>query len=316
MKRYITVLALLLSCAVFAQDDMQAYLDSIAAAEAGSQPKDYTTATFKTTRIVNFPSSETTGKKLLDFRIMHRFGEVYSGSGNFAKDFFGNFFGFDKSAGIKIEFDYGVNEWLTFGIGRSSYDKIVDGTTKIRILRQTMDGKMPVSMTYQGTINCTAKSDPRKDQGIDKYALFTSRLSYSNTLTIAKKFNDKWSLEVIGFHVHYNMVDDRTYTNDMFAVGIAGRYKLSARTALTFEYAYRLNEYEPGSRTRYQDPLAIGLDIETGGHVFQVHITNGYGINEVQFIPYSTSNAFKGMLRLGFNISRVFVTGKHEGSTW
>lgn len=316
MKKYITAFVLLLSCAAYAQDDMQAYLDSLNAAEAGKQPKDYATATFKTTRIVNFPSSETTGKKLLDFRIMHRFGEVYDGNGDFARDFFGNFFGFDKSAGIKIEFDYGVTEWLTFGIGRSSYDKLVDGTVKARILRQTLDGKMPISMTYQGTMNVTAKTDPRKDQGIDKYDLFTSRMSYSNTLTIAKRFNDKWSLELIGFHVHYNMVDDRTYSNDVFATGIAGRYKLSARTALTFEYAYRINEYEPGSRTKYQDPLAIGLDIETGGHVFQVHITNGYGINEVQFIPYSTSNAFKGMLRLGFNISRVFVTGKHEGSTW
>lgn len=316
MKKYFTLFILLLSLSAVAQDDMQAYLDSLAAAEAGSAPKDYASATFKTTRIVNFPSSETTGKKLLDFRIMHRFGEVYSGTGSFAKDFFGNFFGFDKAAGIKIEFDYGVNEWLTFGIGRSSYDKLVDGTVKTRILRQTLDGKMPISMTYQGTINCTAKSDPRKDQGIDKYEFFTSRLSYSNTLIIARKFGDKLSMEFIGFHVHYNMVDDRTYSNDIFAAGIAGRFKLSARTALTFEYAYRINEYEPGSRTLYQDPLAIGLDIETGGHVFQVHITNGFGINEVQFIPYSTSNAFKGMLRLGFNISRVFTTGKHEGSTW
>jgi hypothetical protein len=316
MKRYFTLLALSFTFSAFAQDDMQAYLDSLNAAEAGSQPIDYTTATFKTTRIVNFPSSETTGKKLLDFRIMHRFGEVYSGSGNFAKDFFGNFFGFDKAAGIKIEFDYGVNDWLTFGIGRSSYDKLVDGTTKVRILRQTMDGKMPVSMTYQGTINCTAKSDPRKDQGINKYAMFSSRLAYSNTLVVARKFGDKLSLEFVGFHVHYNMVDDYRYSNDMFAAGFAGRFKLTARTALTFEYAYRLNEYEPGSNKTYQNPMSIGYDIETGGHVFQVHITNGFGINEVQFIPYSVSNPFKGMLRLGFNISRVFTTGKHEGSTW
>ena len=315
-KRFFTLLTLFLSLGAFAQDDMQAYLDSLNAAEAGSAPIDYTTATFKTTRIVNFPSSETTGKKLLDFRIMHRFGEVYSGNGDFAKDFFGNFFGFDKAAGIKIEFDYGVNDWLTFGIGRSSYDKLVDGTTKIRVLRQTMDGKMPISMTYQGTINCTAKSDPRKDQGINKYGFFTSRLSYSNTLVVARKFGDKLSLEFVGFHVHYNMVDDYRYSNDMFAAGIAGRFKLTARTALTFEYAYRLNEYEPGSNKTYQNPLSIGYDIETGGHVFQVHITNGYGINEVQFIPYSVSNPFKGMLRLGFNISRVFTTGKHEGSTW
>lgn len=315
MKKYITIFTLLFSITAIAQDDMQAYLDSIAAAEAGSQPKDFTTATFKTTRIVNFPSTETTGKELLDFRIMHRFGEVYSGNGPFLKDFLGNFFGFDKAAGIKIEFDYGVTDWLTLGLGRSSYDKLVDGTIKTRILRQTMDGKMPISMTYQGTMNCTAKEDPRKAQGIDKYELFTSRLSYSNTISIARKFNDKLSLEFIGFHVHYNMVDDRSHSNDIFAAGVAGRWKLSARTALTFEYAYRINQYVP-DKSIYQDPMSIGLDIETGGHVFQVHITNGFGINEVQFIPYSTSNVGKGMVRLGFNISRVFTTRKHEGSTW
>lgn len=315
MKKYIAVLALLFSVGAYAQDDMQAYLDSINAAEAGNQPKDYTTATFKTTRIVNFPSSETTGKKLLDFRIMHRFGEVYSGSGPFFKDFFGNFFGLDGPAGIKIAFDYGVNEWITVGIGRSSYDKIVDGNIKTRILRQTMDGKMPISMTYQGIMNVTTKEDPRKSQGIDKYDLFTSRLSYSNTLTIARKFNDKLSLQVTAFHCHFNMVDFNDYQNDVFAAGFSGRIKLTARMALTFEYAYRINQYVP-DKSAFQDPFAVGLDIETGGHVFQVHITNGYGINEVQFIPYSTSSIAKGQIRLGFNISRVFSTGKHEGSTW
>lgn len=314
MKHFVTFIAILISSALFAQDDMQAYLDSLNAAEAGDAPKEYTRSTFKTTRIVNFPSCETTGKKLLDFRIMHRFGNVYSGSGPFFDDFLGNFFGLDGPAGIKLEFDYGVNEWLAFGIGRSSYDKIVDGNVKAKILRQTTDGKMPITMTYQGIINIITKKDPRAPD-INKYALFTSRLAYSNSLTIARKFNDKISLQFNGFHVHYNMVDDASEKNDIFAAGISGRIKLSARTALTFEYAYRLNQYSP-NQDNYYDPMSIGLDIETGGHVFQVHITNGYGINETQFIPYSQSNPLKGMIKLGFNISRVFTMGKHEGSTW
>jgi hypothetical protein len=246
---------------------------------------------------------------------MHRFGDVYSGSGPFFKDFLGNFFGLDGPAGIKIAFDYGINEWITIGIGRSSYDKIVDGTVKTRILRQTVDNKTPISMTYQGIWNVTTKEDPRKSQGINKYHYLTSRFSYSNTLTIARKMNDRLSLQVTGFHVHYNMVDDATFKNDIFAAGISGRYKLTDRMALTFEYAYRINQYVP-DKSLYQDPMSIGLDIETGGHVFQVHLTNGYGINEVQFIPYSTSNILKGQIKLGFNISRVFTMGKHEGSTY
>lgn len=308
MKKYLLLFSILLTTAAFAQvDDMQAMLDSINGAEQSGAGKQYAKAAFKTTRVVNFPSLETTGAKLLDFRIMHRFGEVSSG--------FDNFFGLDGPAGIKLAFDYGINEWITVGIGRSSYDKIVDGNFKARLLRQTDDNKTPISITYQGVMNVILKKDPRASQGIDKYDMFTSRLAYSNSLTIGRKFNDKLSLEVHGFHVHYNMVDKMEEKNDIFAAGISGRFKLTARMALTFEYAYRLNQYVP-DKSIYQDPMAIGLDIETGGHVFQVHITNGYGINEVQFIPYSTSNIFKGQLRLGFNISRVFTVGKHEGSTW
>lgn len=315
MKKLITVFAILVSAALAAQeDDMQKYLDSINAAE-GTQVKDYTKSTFKTTRIVNFPSSETTGKKLLDFRIMHRFGDMYSGTGDFFPNFVDNFFGLDGPAGIKLEFDYGINEWLAVGIGRSSYDKIVDGNVKVRLLRQTMNNKNPLSITYQGICNIITKKDPRADQGINKYEMFSSRLAYSNTLTFARKINDKISLEVVGFHVHYNMVDNFDDKNDIFAAGIAGRFKLNARLALTFEYAYRLNNYVP-DKSVYYDPMSIGLDIETGGHVFQVHLTNGYGINETQFIPYTQSNPLKGMIKLGFNISRVFTMGKHEGSTW
>lgn len=316
MKKYIALLAFSFTIALSAQeDDMQKYLDSINAAEAGMQGKDYVRSTFKTTRVVNFPSCETTGKNLLDFRIMHRFGDMYSGEGKFLPNFLDNFFGLDGPAGIKLEFDYGINEWLSVGIGRSSYDKIVDGNIKTRLLRQTSDNKMPLTLTYQGIINVITKKDPRADQGINKYEMFTSRLAYSNTLTFARKLNDKLSLQLHGFHVHYNMVDNREDKNDIFAAGISGRIKLTARMALTFEYAYRINEYVP-NKSDYYDPFAIGLDIETGGHVFQVHITNGYGINETQFIPYSQSNPLKGMIKLGFNISRVFTMGKHEGSTW
>lgn len=316
MKKIFTLFALCLTLAVAAQEDeMQRYLDSLNAAEAGSKGKEYVIATYKTTRIINFPSSETTGKKLLDFRIMHRFGDMYAGSGPFFNDFLGNFFGLDGPAGIKLEFDYGITDWLQVGIGRSSYDKIVDGNIKTRILRQTLDNKMPITMTYQGTMNVITKKDPRASQGIDKYDYFTSRLAYSNTLTIARKFGDRLSFQLTGFHVHYNMVDKATDKNDIWAAGFAGRYKLNARLAITFEYAARLNTYTD-NQSQYQNPMSIGLDIETGGHVFQLHLTNGYGINEIQFIPYSTSDVTKGMIKFGFNISRVFTIGKHEGSTW
>lgn len=307
MKKIVTLLAVFVSILAFGQtaEEMLAMADSMQA--AGPQPKDYTRATFKGTRLINFPTVETMGKRALDFRIQHRFGEFQSGANNA--------FGLDGGACIRLSFDYGITDWLQVGIGRTSADKLADASFKIKALRQTTDNKMPVSLVWQTSLNYTFVKIPAP--AVDKYHYPVDRISYSNSLVLGRKFGDNFSLQLHGFWIHYNIVDRMSDKNDMFAAGISGRYKVTKRMAITFEYARRLNKYSADAIfDSYHDPLGIGIDIETGGHVFQMHFTNQFGMNEAQYIPYTTSDWAKWGVRLGFNISRVFAIGGHGGNGW
>ncbi len=312
MRKIFTLLFLFTSLHLFSQteiDEMQRMADSLEAAENSGH--ELTSATFKATKLINFPTVETMGKRALDFRIAHRFGDFSSGAYNA--------FGLDGGASIRLSFDYGITDWLTIGIGRSSVDKLADGSIKVRMLRQTLDNHMPVSVTVLSSMNYTFLRDPNAVNGIDKYAYAVDRISYATSLVVGRKFSDNLSLQLNGFYIHYNIVDKITDSNYMFAAGFSGRYKFSKRFAVTFEYAHRLNKYSLAYNT-FQDPIGIGVDIETGGHVFQLHFTNQFGMNEAQYIPYTTSNFFKGDIRLGFNISRVFSIGgkdkKSKGKSW
>jgi hypothetical protein len=311
MKKIFVLLLVLAPFFAFAQtpEDLLRMADSLDAANKPAA-KDYTHATFKGTRLINFPTVETMGKQALDFRIQHRFGEFGSGAYNA--------FGLDGGACIRLSLDYGITDWLQVGIGRTSQDKLVDGSFKARLVRQTTDNKVPLTITWMSTMNYTFLKDPRVSvDGTNKYHYPLDRISYANTLTIGRKFNDRLSLELHGFYIHYNIVDNLEDKNDMFAVGISGRYKLAKRFALTFEYAYRLNNYASAAvMDTYHDPLGIGFDLETGGHVFQIHFTNQFGMNEAQYIPYTTSAWKDWGIRLGFNISRVFAIGHSGGNGW
>jgi hypothetical protein len=308
MKKLILAFAFFSPFAVIAQteDDMQRMADSLDA--LNTPAVEYTRATFKGTRLINFPTNETMGRHGLDFRIQHRFGEFQSGAYNA--------FGTDGPACIRLSLDYGIRDWLTVGIGRTSIDKLVDVSFKAKILRQTTDGKMPVSMTWQSSLNYTFLKDPNKAvTGVDKYHYPVDRISYSNVLVVSRKFSDRFSIALNGFWVHYNIVDRKEDKNDIFAAGFCGRFKVTKRLAITWEYAYRLNDYSP-LKDNFHDPLGIGFDLETGGHVFQIHFTNQFGMNEAQYIPYTSSNWSDWGVRLGFNISRVFVVGVKGGNGW
>jgi hypothetical protein len=306
MKRIFTLLGIALSVTLFAQpeiDEMQRMADSLAALEAPAH--EFTGSAFKGTKLINFPTLETVGKRGLDFRIAHRFGDLSTGAYNA--------FGLDGGASIRLSLDYGITSWLMVGIGRSSVDKLVDGSVKVRMLRQTTDNHMPVSLTTQFGMNYTFLKDPNAaTSGFDKYHYPVNRISYSTSVVLGRKFNEDLSIQLHGFWVHYNIVDRASDKNDIFAAGISGRYKLTKRFALTFEYARRLNKYTTNF-DNFFDPLGIGFDLETGGHVFQIHFTNQFGMNEVQYIPYTTSDWAKGGIRIGFNISRVFAISKGGG---
>lgn len=272
-------------------DDLMAMLDEEVAAAPGKP--DYVTATFKATRVVNGHSVENMGKGVMDFRITHRFGNVNQG--------IGDLFGLDQ-AFTRIGFDYGITDWLMVGIGRSSFLKEYDGFAKVKLLRQrTRGGGMPVSVSYAGGLSIRT-DEVTMPEGQEFY--LSNRMAYSNQLLVARKFGDRLSLQVMPTHIHYNLVPQRDDPNDLLAVGIGGRIKLNRRFTLNAEWYYRLNadEFE-GTR----NPLSIGVDIETGGHVFQLHFTNSTGTTERAFVGQTTGNWADGDIRFGFNISRVFT---------
>jgi len=261
--------------------------------DASKNEVNYITATFKSTRIINGHSIETIKKKHLDFRISHRFGTVNGG--------ISNFFGIDQST-IHLGFDYGINNKLTVGYGRSSYNKTYDLTIKYKILQQSTGKKnMPISMTYYGSTEIFS----RPFANSDRTNYFSSRLTYVNQLLIARKFNENLSLQLMPTMIHKNLTPTVFDMNDIFAVGIGGRYKLTKRMALTGEYYYAYHSSR--STTAYNNPISIGIDIETGGHVFQIMLTNSSIMKEGGFI-YGNDNGdvLKGDIHLGFNISRIF----------
>ncbi|MFN3404704.1 MAG: DUF5777 family beta-barrel protein [Cytophagaceae bacterium] len=280
----------------FAQDDLMQMLEEETSAVKN---RDFTQATFKGTRIINGQSVENPAKGVLQALISHRFGTISSGAYNL--------FGLD-AATIRLGFDYGISNHLTVGIGRSTVNKAFDGYLKCKLLRQSKGNvKMPV--TVVGYFNTTINTAPKSTQ--DLPLDLTSRLIYTYQLMIARKFSERLSLQVSPTFLHRNLVATRNDQHDIWALGFAGRFKLSRRISLCSEYYYLLPGY---TSDNFSDSFAVGFDIETGGHVFQVHVTNSAGMIESQFIPSTTDNWSKGDIRIGFNISRVFTLCKSKNS--
>ncbi|HRG01443.1 MAG TPA: DUF5777 family beta-barrel protein [Bacteroidia bacterium] len=298
MKKHILSFTLLISsCStIFAQspDDLLSMVDK--------PKKEYTTATFKTTRLINFHTVEVLSRRSLDFRISHRFGDFNSGAYNA--------WGVDGGANIRLGLEYCHGSRLMFGIGRTSGKKIADGFLKYRLLKQTTKGGgMPVSVTLFTSVYHTFMQNVIID-GYNKYQTIPDRLSYCHQIMVARKFNSRFSLQLTGAMVHVNLVDKISDKNDCFVVGAVTRFKFAKRQAITLEYGYRLNKY---SKEKYYDSFGIGYDLETGGHVFQVHLTNSFGLTEDQYFMYTNTSWQNWGIRLGFNISRVFtLQGKNK----
>ncbi|MBC7487464.1 MAG: hypothetical protein H7282_12000 [Cytophagaceae bacterium] len=269
--------------------------------------KALTVASFKGTRLINLHTVETLGKGSLDFRISHRFGDFSTGANNL--------WGLDGPATLRLGFDYAVTDRFTIGIGRSSYGKMFDGFLKYRLLRQTQNNDIPLSMSAVVSMNITSEIDPNKSiNGFDRYEYFSSRISYFSQLMFARKFGDKVTIQISPIWIHYNLVQNLNDKNDMFSLGGSGKFKITRSLSLTGEYVLRVSKYTVQQSSLYHNTASIGIDIETGGHVFQVFVTNSNAINEVQVIPYTSTSWSKGQIRLGFNISRVFGIGKYKKS--
>lgn len=285
---------------IYAQDDLMKMLDDENKKE---KKKDYVTATFKTTRLINGQSIENVAKGVLDIKISHRFGMVNKGSYEL--------FGLDQAT-MRFGFDYGISNRLMIGVGRSTFQKQYDAFYKFKILRQAKGGRWPSPISISAVsaiiLNTLKWEDPKRQN------YYTSRISYAHQLIIARKFSEGLSLQLIPSFVHYNIAKSETEPNDIFALGGGGRIKLSKRLSFNVEYYHILpislvagEDYRiPGTK----NSLAIGFDIETGGHVFQLHFTNSTGMTEKTFITETTGDFLKGDIHFGFNLSRVFTIKK------
>lgn len=242
--------------------------------------------TFKGTRLVNGHSVETRAKNNLTFIISHRFGSILGG----AYDFFGL-----DGANIRLGLDYSATDKLTVGLGRNSLGKHIDGFVKYRILRQrTGEAPLPLSATYFGSLAYeTIRTTPERS--------FTQRLASTHQLLIARKFSSAISFQMMPTWVHYNLVESLE-NNDVFALGLGGRYKIGNRFSVNVEYYYQIQQLNPNNF----DALAIGFDIDTGGHIFQFHVTNANAMIAKGYVGETFGDFFSGDLHIGFNITRNF----------
>lgn len=272
-----------------AQDEGESLLDLIDEEEV----VDYTTASFKSTLVVNLESIENTHSGVLDFKVMHRFGPVNGG--------FYEFFGLDQ-ASTRLGLKYGLTDRIEIGLGRSTLNKNYDGAVKWRILWQSTGAKkMPLSLSFYTLASYKSirydENDPREIYKVDKF-------NYTFQFLLARKFNEKLTLQLVPSLVHRNYVETSTEKNDVFSLGFGGRIKLTNRLSLNLEYYY---SFPDQLAEQYANPFSIGLDLETGGHVFQLLFTNAVGMVADAAITETTGKWSNGDIRFGFNISRVFT---------
>lgn len=253
------------------------------------------TGTFRSSRVINAHSTEMLHKGEMDFRILHRFGSVKTG--------YKNFFGLDY-ASMRLAFDFGITDNLMIGVGRSTLLKDIDIFAKTKILQQTKGEKeIPVSvLVAAGYIVTTQESfAPKKPT-------FGDRSSYYAQLIIGRKFSSDFSMQLSPLLVHNNTTLNPTDDQTIFGLGGGLRYKVSKRIALVADYHYAIGKLDDA----FKNPLSLGVDIGTGGHVFQLHFSNAAGMNEKGYLTQTTGDFFKGDIRFGFNLSRMFNIGSKK----
>lgn len=293
MRNSITIILVLVFARLHAQDNLMDLLE-----KENGPTIDYISQTFKGTRLVNGQSVETKGKGELEFIFAHRFGAINSGVYEL--------FGLDQ-AYVRLGLEYGITDKLGVGFGRNSVDKTMDSYLRYKILRQSKgDANMPVTVT--AFVSAAIRTSPRKEDATYSITM-EDRMAYTSQLLIARKFTAGLSLQLMPTFVHKNTVDGSVEKNDTFAMGVGGRIKLSKSVALTSEYYYRVN-IDPTNP--YHNSLGFGIDIETGGHVFQLILSNTRGLTERAFLTETTGEFFKGDIHMGFNVTRTFQAAKHK----
>ena len=279
MKNFI-LLFFLFPLLTFSQTDLLSGVETPSA-------KEKVTSAFKALKIVNLESTKLAAKGDLYFVVAHRFGSI--------KDGFEGFYGLDN-ANTQIKFIYGLTNGLNVSAARSEF--AYDFATKYMLFPQIKDG-LPVTIAG---FNSLSINNTLKESLYPKLQ-FKDRLTYVAQLLISRKFSEKLSLEIVPSFFHQNFVEDVDQSNSQYAIGFGGRYKFAKRWSLNMDYAAHLNR---APNSLYKNPLSIGFDLETGGHVFQMHFTSSQAIDEAGYLGRTTGDWTKGDIFFGFNLARVF----------
>jgi hypothetical protein len=286
---YIYLLSMFFFCVAYAQEDLESLLDELA-----PLPSQEVMATFKSGKVINLHTNERVAAGNLEMRISHRFGRLNGGAYEL--------WGLDQST-IRIGLDYGLSDHLAIGLGRNSYKKIYDGFVKYSIVSQKNNG-FPLSMV--GVSSIAINSLRFADETRENY--FRSRLTYVHQLVLARKFSDRLSLELVPSWVHYNLVTTATDQSDIPVLAAGGRIKVSKRVSINAEYSYRIQFNDDAANINdFYDSFSVGVDIETGGHVFQLQFTNSLPMVEMGFLTETNDQWSAGGIHFGFNITREFV---------
>jgi hypothetical protein len=291
IQPFIFLILALTAVTARSQDDMMNLLNQ------DTKPViDYTTATFKATRVVIGQSCENPPTGDLIFIFSHHFGALNTG--------YDNLFGLKQSQ-VRLGLDYGVNRWLGLGVGLNTLQNTWDGFLKFKVLRQSKGGKR---MPFTLDIFTSTSLYTTKWSNTDRKNYFTSRISYSDQVILARKFGQRFSLQIMPTFVHVNLVPTPEDHNNIFSMGAGGRFKISQRVAINAEYYYLFPKQI--RTTPATSALSVGIDIDTGGHIFQIFLTNAIGENMESIITQTTGKWQNGNIFLGFNISRIFTVIK------
>ncbi|MDA9025893.1 DUF5777 family beta-barrel protein [Flavobacteriaceae bacterium] len=283
MKQIFTSTFLICTLIVFSQDELLSEIDTVI------EEPTYASAVFKGLKVINFESTKLVAKKGFNFIVSHRFGTVKNG--------FQNLFGLDEAV-THLNFVYGLSDNINISASRSSNQKIYEVATKFRLVNQQA-GKIP--FTVVGYTSVLANTSLETDN-LPKLE-FKHRLSYVAQLLVSRKMNNNLSLILSPTFFHDNYLTDDFQENSQYGVGFGGRYKLGKRWSLNTEYGMHLNRSE---NSLYKNPFSIGVDLETGGHVFQLLFTNSQSMNTNGVFGTSTGEWGESDVYFGFNLARSF----------
>lgn len=280
MTKTLLFLSMFSSVLAFSQEDLLKDIDTISTNNISSPPA------FKALQIVTGQSTKLTAKNEWYFVVAHRFGDVSKG--------FKNFFGLDD-ASTKLGAIYGLTDGISLSLSRETNMKTFEFGAKYRLLKQSEN--VPVDLVGYNVM--AINTDLDKDTYL--HLKFGDRLSYLTQALISRRFNEDLSLQLSPSYVHKNLYEPTIEDNNQFLTGIGGRYKISKRISINAEYFVNFDK-----NSFYKNPLSLGMDIETGGHVFQLLFSNSQLNSDIGYLTNATGKWEKGQIFFGFNLYRVF----------